>query len=74
MKSLKMSFDFSDKPELIALLRTYAADRGKTQKEILVTALEAYFSSQLENRMLLKAAEKTFSEWESEDDETYNNL
>ncbi|MBI2604500.1 MAG: hypothetical protein HYW49_00320 [Deltaproteobacteria bacterium] len=74
MKSSKMSFDFSDKPELVALLRTYAAESGKSQKTILVTALEAYFSSQMENRMLLKAAEKSFKEWENEDDEIYNDL
>ncbi len=74
MKSYKMSFDFSDTPELVALLRTYAVESGKSQKTILVTALEAYFSSQLENRMLLKAAEKSFQEWENEDDEIYNDL
>lgn len=74
MKTLKVSFDFTDHPKILELLRTYAATSGKSQKAILIEALEGYFSEKLETRLLWAAAEKTFAEWDNEDDEVYNSL
>jgi hypothetical protein len=74
MKALKVSFDFTDSPKVLELLRTYAATSGKSQKAILIEALEGYFSEKLETRLLWAAAEKTFAEWNNEDDEIYNSL
>ena len=56
MKTPKVSFDFSDRPKVVELLRAYASQSGKSQKAILIEALEAYFSEKLETRMLWKAA------------------
>lgn len=74
MKTLKLSFDLSDEPELVELLRMESAHRKLSQKGILVSALKAYFADKLEAHMLLKVAEKTFSEWDSEADKVYDNL
>ena len=49
MKTLKLSFDLSDEPELVELIR-------------------------MECHMLLKVAEKTFAEWNSDADQAYDNL
>lgn len=74
MNSAKLSFDFSDHPEVVEMLRFQAAATHKSQKAILIQALEAYFSHQLESRLILSAAEKVFSEWNSKEDEIYNSL
>jgi len=74
MKTLKMSFDFSDCPELAEMLRVYAAKKGRTQKGILVDALKAYFADQMESNMLLRATEAEFAEWDNEEDQVYDSL
>ena len=74
MKTLKLSFDFSDYPELVELLRMEAVHKKSSQKGILVNALKAYFADKLESHMLLGVAEKTFSEWRSEADKVYDDL
>lgn len=74
MKTAKLSFDLSDHPEMIEMLRFQAATTQKSQKAILIQALEAYFSHQLESRLILSAAEKVFSEWDSKEDEVYNSF
>ena len=74
MKTLKMSFDFTNEPELAEMLRLYATRKGRTQKAVLVDALKAYFADQLESGLLLRAAELTFAEWENEDDRIYDTL
>jgi len=74
MKSVKLSFDFSDRPQLVEKLRLHAAREGTTQKAIVIDALEAYFAHKLESALLLKAAERTFQEWDNEDDPVYDSL
>lgn len=74
MKSAKVSFDFSDNPKILEILRTYATVTGKSQKAILIEALESYFSEKVETRLLWTAAERAFSEWDNPDDEIYNSL
>lgn len=74
MKSLKLSFDFSDKPQLVEHLRLQAAKLGVSQKSLLVEALEGYFASKQETEFLLSAANKMFSEWDNPEDEIYNTL
>jgi hypothetical protein len=74
MKSVKLSFDFSDRPQLAEMLRVQAARQGTTQKAIVIDALEAYFAHKLESAFLLKAAEDVFREWDNEDDQVYDSL
>ena len=74
MKTVKLSFDFSDKPALAQTLRIEAAKAGTSQKAILVEALESYFSNKFENSLLLAAADKTFAEWENSEDAVYDTL
>jgi len=66
MKTVKMSFDFTDQPD--------AARKGRTQKAIVVDALKAYFADQLESTLLLRAAELTFAEWDNQEDQVYDTL
>lgn len=74
MKSHRVSFDFSDHPKLLEALRKYAAERGISQKGILIEALESYFAEKLESQMLVSAANVSFAEWDNEGDEIYNSL
>jgi hypothetical protein len=74
MQSAKISFDFSDNPQLVSLLRVQASRTGVSQKQIVAQALEAYFSHQAESALLLDAASRAFAEWDNPDDEIYNDL
>ena len=74
MKSTKFSFDFADAPEIVTALRSEAVRSGKSQKALVIEALEAYFSHRFENRFLLRAAEQTFQEWDNPDDAVYDKL
>lgn len=61
-------------PELLKLLRWEATERSTTIREIVVEALENYFSSRLENQALLNYADSIFTEWENEEDSIYDQL
>lgn len=74
MKSIKLSFDFSDAPQLAEKLRLHATRTSTTQKAIVIEALETYFAHQQESAFLLKTAERTFQEWDNEDDQVYDTL
>lgn len=74
MKTSKLSFDFSDHPELVELLRFEAVARKQSQKAILVEALKAYFSEKLETALVYRVAEKAFSEWNNDEDSVYDKL
>lgn len=73
-KPLKLTFDLSAKPELVELLKTYSLKHRQSQRDVVVRALEAFFADKLENKMLLKAAEKSFEEWDNPEDEVYDDL
>jgi hypothetical protein len=73
-KALKLTFDLSDKPELVELLKAYSLKQKQSQREVVIKALEAFFADRLENKMLLRAAEQTFAEWDNPEDEVYNDL
>lgn len=74
MQSGKVSFDFSDRPKLVELLRIYAAQTGRSQKDVVAEALEAYFAHHSESAFIAKLAESSFAEWDNPDDEIYNSL
>jgi hypothetical protein len=74
MQSAKVSFDFSDRPKLVELLRVHAAQTGRTQKDVVAEALEAYFAHHAESALILKLAESSFAEWDNAEDEVYNAL
>ena len=74
MKSLKLSFDFRDQPQLVEMLRVQAAQEGTTQKAIVIDALGSYFARKRESTSVLKAAEQVFREWDNEDDKIYDSL
>ena len=74
MKSLKLSFDFSDHAELVESLRLLAAQEKTSQKAIVIEALQAFFGDKLESDLILRAASQSFSEWENEEDRVYDTL
>jgi hypothetical protein len=67
-------FDFRDYPRLLDVLKVMAARKKTTQKAIVIDTLTAYFSQEQENVPLLLAADKTFAEWDNEDDRVYDTL
>ena len=73
-KALKLTFDLSDQPELVELLRAYSLKERQSQKDVVIRALEAFFADKQESRILLRAAEQSFAEWENPEDEIYNDL
>lgn len=74
MKSSRLTFDFSDFEELVDILRIESAKRGTSQKALVVAALKAFFADSYENKLILSAADKSFSEWHSEEDKIYDKL
>ena len=60
----RITIDLRD-PQLLKLLRLEAAKEGKTLRELVVAALESYFSGKRENQAIMKLAEKVFSEFPS---------
>src|SRR5450432_1742524 len=48
----KVSFDFGDRPKLVELLRVYAAQTGRSQKDVVAEALEAYFANHAESDLI----------------------
>ena len=74
MKGAKASFDFTDKPSILEMLRAQALQEGISQKAVLVKALEAYFSHRQEAVFLSRAADKLFAEWGNSQDAVYDTL
>lgn len=74
MKTLKLSFDLSDEPQLVEWLRIRSAKSGKSQKSILVEALKRYLSDAQEEQFMLSAADKSFAEWSNPEDDIYDTL
>ena len=48
MKTKRVSFDFSDSPKVLDMLRTYSAAEGKSQKAVVIEALESFFAEKME--------------------------
>ena len=71
--STRLTLDLGD-PQLAQLLRVEAARERTTMKDIVVRALEAYFSERRENGALLKLAEAAFAEWDNPEDAVYDEL
>ncbi len=69
-----MTFDFMDHPRLLEALRMLAAKQRTTQKGIVIDALTAYLSQKQKNLALLLAADKSFAEWDNEEDQVYDTL
>jgi hypothetical protein len=69
----RITVDLRD-PRLVKLLRLEAAHEGKTIREVITNALEAYFSARREDQALMKLAERVFSEWDNPKDSAWNEL
>jgi hypothetical protein len=70
----QVTFDFRDHPRLLEVLKIHAVKERTTQKAIVVEALTAYLSQKQENLALLLAADKSFADWDNEDDQIYDTL
>ena len=70
----KITLDLSQAPQLLDLLRLQSAQKGVSQKSIVIEALQAYFSSEKEDLLLLSAANKAFQDWDNEDDKVYDTI
>ena len=69
----RITVDLRD-PQLVKLLRLEAAQEGKTLREVIVAALESYFSAKRENQAVMKLAERVFSEWDNPKDSEYDRV
>lgn len=69
----RISTDLGD-PRLIRLLKAEAQETGTSMRDVLIRALESYFSHRLETRALLKASESVFEEWNNPLDSDYDKL
>lgn len=69
----RISTDLGD-PRLIKLLKMQAQESSISIKEVLVQALESYFSHRLETKALVKASESIFEEWDNPLDADYDKL
>jgi hypothetical protein len=73
MSKTRISTDLGN-PQILRMLKTEAQLKDCTVKEVLITALEAYFSHQLETRALQKASETVFEGWNNPKDSDYDKL
>jgi hypothetical protein len=71
--SARLTLDFKD-PSYLTRLKTVAAQEHKSLREVVMAALDAYFSDYLENRAIGKLAEKSFEEWDNPLDAEYDKL
>ena len=69
----RITIDLHD-PDLLRLLKLEAAQEGTPIREVIVKALEGYFSARRENRAVMTLAEKVFSEWDNPKDSDYDRL
>lgn len=69
----RITIDLHD-PDLLRLLKLEAAHEGKAIREVIVSALEGYFSARRENRSVMKLAEKVFADWDNPKDSEYDGL
>lgn len=69
----RISTDLGD-PRLMKLLKMEAQESSISLKEVLVQALESYFSHRLETKALIKASESVFEEWDNPLDADYDKL
>jgi len=69
----RLSTDLGD-PKLLKLLKAEAAEKESSVKEILITAIESYFSHRLENKELQRLSEVVFDEWDDPRDSEYDKL
>jgi hypothetical protein len=69
----RISTDLAD-PRLMRLLKAEANERDTTIKEVLTSALEAYFADRLETKALAKLAESSFAEWDDPRDADYDRV
>lgn len=61
-------------PVWMRLLKMESQETGSSVKDILIRALEGYFSHRLETKALQKASEKIFEEWNDPKDSEYDDL
>lgn len=69
----RLTIDFKD-PQYLKQLKHIAAEEQKTIREIMIAALDSYFSDYLENRAIEKLAEKSFEEWDNPLDADYDQI
>ncbi len=69
----RLSTDLGN-PQLIKMLKAEANEKDITIKDVLVTALEAYFSHRIETKDLYKISDTIFDEWNDPLDSEYDNL
>lgn len=73
MKAARISTDLGN-PLLIKLLKQEASETDSSIKDVLVHALESYFSHRLETKALARASETVFEEWNNPLDSDYDDL
>lgn len=69
----RLSIDLGD-ARLMRLLKAEAQERDTSVKEVIVTALEAYFDGRFETEALARLSESTFAEWHAARDSEYDRL
>lgn len=70
----RLTLDFHD-PIYVKRLKLLAAEKGRSVRELVMEALDAYFENSRENRALLKLAENAFDdEWLDDKDSVYDSL
>ncbi len=71
--SARISTDLGN-PAWIKLLKMEAQEKNQSIKEVLIAALDAYFTHRLETKALQKASESVFEEWNDPRDSDYDKL
>jgi hypothetical protein len=73
MAGTRITADLGD-PRLLKLLKMEAQENDSTIKDVLIKAVEAYFSHRIETRALEKMSESAFNDWNNTQDSEYDQL
>lgn len=73
LMNTRLTIDLQDEG-LTQLLRLEAAQKGLAIREVVVAALESYFSARRENGAVARLAERAFAEWDNPKDAEYDTL
>jgi hypothetical protein len=69
----RLTLDFGD-PKLVQMVKWEAVKSGGSMKDVIVKALEAYFTAELEYQAMLNGASQSFAAWDNKKDAVYDQL
>jgi hypothetical protein len=72
-KNTRITADLGN-PLLLQLLKSEALEKQVSMREVLIAALESYFSHKIEQKMIYHTSQRLMTEWDDERDRDYDAI